>query len=149
MKPMSESDMLDEGPGSTEEPVSTADRPRTEQPGKTVTKSTAPSSDELQTEARRTTPVHPVAPTHFGHFGGVPGCLVNGTKYAGGKEVPTSSQCRICVCRASVVYCETRKCPPAPKGYCLPFYEKSSCCPTYDCGEGTSFAGNSLNTRCV
>ncbi|KAF0292778.1 Kielin/chordin-like protein [Amphibalanus amphitrite] len=69
----------------------------------------------------------------------VPGegsCLVDGTTYADGEDVPTSSQCQLsCVCRASVVNCETRKCPVAPEGSCRPYYQKGACCPAYDCAE--------------
>ena len=119
------------------EPVTESTAPYSDATTGSVTESSASSSDaSIEPVTESSSPSNESPLTEGGVVPGEGSCLVDGTTYADGADVPTSSHCQLgCVCRGSVVNCETRKCPVAPEGSCRPFYQKGSCCPDYDCGE--------------
>ncbi|XP_066972792.1 LOW QUALITY PROTEIN: serine-rich adhesin for platelets-like [Macrobrachium rosenbergii] len=85
-----------------------------------------------------------VSPTTAGDSGlvsllGEP-CLIEGTLYENGTNVPSSSLCQEnCKCSNGMVLCQKPSCPPAPPGFlrCSTIPPTDECCPSYNCPQPT------------
>lgn len=68
------------------------------------------------------------------------GCLVNGSVYAEGSAMDTSSRCQYCYCIRGRQHCVRPQCVLAETD-CVPSYNTDSCCPAkYNCS-GSSTSG--------
>ena len=65
-------------------------------------------------------------------------CLVNGTQYPDGANVPSDNACELCQCLSGDVICPVQECPPAiaPAGCTALPVPEDKCCPDYSCPEG-------------
>ncbi|KAK6625182.1 hypothetical protein RUM43_005473 [Polyplax serrata] len=76
-------------------------------------------------------------------------CIKNGTLYAEGSAVGSSSACEYCYCIRREIKCIKPKCYMPLEG-CRPIYQESSCCPThYDCSNVTKNAVNVTTTTAL
>ncbi len=61
-------------------------------------------------------------------------CLLNGNKYSIGHHLDVGQKCVDCECRIPPDFtCIHRSCPPPLSDRCKATYDKSSCCPIFDC----------------
>jgi hypothetical protein len=69
----------------------------------------------------------------------VSGCVVNGTRYAEGSAMSSSTLCEYCYCVRGKQQCVKPQCEMPLKG-CTPKYRALTCCPvSYDCCETNRF----------
>lgn len=61
-----------------------------------------------------------------------PNCIINGSKYGDGENVPGAGPCEECICRPPNVACSMMKCPITSG--CITIQLPNKCCPKYKCG---------------
>lgn len=59
-------------------------------------------------------------------------CIVNGSKYVEGDNVPGAGPCEECICHPPNVICSMMKCPI--NSGCITIQLPNKCCPKYKCG---------------